>query len=53
LFGQAVQSESQSDSGSSGFVYLCADGEFVCVVVPVFADDGESEIKEQIPVMMP
>ncbi len=54
LFGEAVQTESQSDSGSSGFVYyFSADGELVSVVVPVFADGGESEIKEQIPVMMP
>ena len=42
LFGEAVQTESQSDSGSSGFVYcFTADGEFGYVVVPVFADAGK------------
>ncbi|MCH9017633.1 MAG: hypothetical protein IIB89_07740 [Chloroflexi bacterium] len=54
LFGEAVQTESQSDSGSSGFVYyFSADGEFVCVAVHDIEDGGVSEIKEQIPVMMP
>ena len=55
LFGDGkVQYESQSDCGSTeGPVYLSADGEFGCVVVHDFEDGGESEIKEQLPVMMP
>ena len=42
MFGEAARSESQSDSGSSGFVYcFSADDEFGCVVVPVFAEAGK------------